>query len=101
MKSNRVGLTLIYEGKKEVEKGVFEDFRTNKTVKATKQKVFQTRIDALSLQGIKINGRFEVNEQYDSKDLKYITFKGDTYKIREKVEDKDKHLIVIEAGELV
>lgn len=101
MKSNRYGITLGFDMREEVEKGVFESDVIEKKVKAEEMQVYQKRLNEAELEGFVVSARFRVRNYHIDKKLKYVTFKGLKYKVNSIYNDINSHSSEIEIGELV
>jgi hypothetical protein len=93
-------LTLAFNNRTEVEKGVWEDNLILKDVKAIQTKIFQSRQDQAKLNSLIINGRFEVRGNYTNMNLEYVTWKHQNYKIHNIVFDINDQKTIIEIGAL-
>jgi hypothetical protein len=102
MKSNRVELTLGYTTETEIQPTVFEStIDWIGPIAATKQDIFQTRIDKSYLDNMALNGRFEVRSHHITENLDYAKWNGNTYKTRKATGNKSAHYGIIELGEML
>lgn len=101
MKSNKYSIVLEYIERIEVVKGVWEDKITDKKVKAEKVQIYQRRLNEAMLEGLVITSRFRVRSEYINKNLKYIKFSDDKYKINSIHDNVKNHYSDIEIGEVV
>jgi hypothetical protein len=101
MRSTRTAITLGYETRVEVERGVFETQVTEKKVKAEQERIFQRRLDQAMLEGIVITARFRIRAHLVDSNLKYTVWQGNKYKVNSIYDDNESHFSVIELGELI
>lgn len=101
MKSSRTSLILVYNKRIEVEKGVYENSLSEKTVKAEEEQVFQARRDKAMAEGYVITARFIVRDGLKEDNLDYAIWKGKKYKVNSMNAMVDKHFMIIELGELI
>lgn len=101
MKSKRMAVTIAYNERKEVEKGVWEDALVEKEIKAEEQYILQRRRDVALLEAKPITYRLRVRENYVTHDLDYVSVKGKKYKVQSVYPEVDSHYCIIELGELV
>ena len=97
----KVSLILAYTTPIEVAKGVWEDELKEKKVRADQVKVYQSRQDQAKLNGLAINGRFEIRDSFASQKLDYVRYKGNKYKVYSSIADPDMRKIIIELGEML
>jgi hypothetical protein len=100
MKSSRCIITLGLVSREQVAPGVWENTTRPVEVKATRQRVFQERLDIAYKEGTPINGRFLFRSTVPMKGLDYIQVGPDRYKVRSVTEDLKAHYYTVEAGEL-
>lgn len=101
MKSSRTAITIAYNDRVEVEKGVWENKPVIKKIKAEQETIFQSRKDRLMLDKQVITARFRVRSFYVKKSLDYVEWRGDKYKVMSAYEDVDAHFHIIEIGEML
>jgi len=101
MKSNRVALILAYDERQEVEPGVWENQLITKKIKAQKERVYKRRLDLALQEGMQITARFSVRSNEVQPNLKYVTYKGQNFKVNLVNKDIDGHFAIIEIGELI
>ncbi len=101
MKSTRCSITLYLDARQEVERGVWENKLTSKTVKAEQEQVYQRRRDTAMLEGFVITARFIIRAENISGELKYVGWQGNKYKVNQVTENVANHFSVIEIGEMI
>lgn len=101
MKSNRYGIILGFDGREEVEKGVYENKIIEKKVQAEEIQVYQRRLNEAELEGLVVTARFRVRNYNIDKELKYAGFKGNKYKVNTVYNNINSHYCELELGELV
>lgn len=108
MKTGRTVITIGYNTREEVEPGVWENVITEKTVKASEQRIFQSRRDQALADNLVLTKRFKVRDHYAPdtavkkiQKVDYVTNDGVKYKVRSITEDPSKHFIIIETGEMI
>ena len=101
MNSKRTAITLGYDAREEIEKGVWENNLTEKKVKAYQENIFQSRLDKAFQEGFVIKARFRIRAFLVTGELKYVEWKGLQYKVNTVNEDLESHDVIIEIGELI
>ncbi|HFU4203819.1 TPA: phage head-tail adapter protein [Streptococcus suis] len=101
MKSTRTSIMIAYVKRIEVEKGVFENELTERTVKAEQERIYQRRKDQARAEGRVLSARFKVRSNVVADELEYVTWKGNRYKVNSVEELIDSHYVAIELGELM
>lgn len=101
MNASRTAITLAYDGRYEVENGVWEDEVVEKKVKAEQEQIFQRRLDQANLEGLVITARFRVRSILVKSDLKYVLWKGQKFKVNSVNQIIGTHDSIIEIGGLI
>jgi hypothetical protein len=99
--SVRTSITLAYTDRVEVETGVFENHLTLKPVKATREKLYEKRINAAMLDGLQVSARFKVRSNEVTSDLNYVEWRGKKYKVNFVNPQLQDHYTIIELGALM